>query len=125
MKRSLLYASIFTLALAGPLQAQTLSPGFSDLLDEQGFVVLSKRYTWLGRIVVTVSNGLYEREILLTRGSNQILQDNWTTIEQAPVTDTPSQTVIIGGESSRGGPGPGGPGGPGGAGGPGGPGGQP
>ncbi|WP_417415314.1 hypothetical protein [Hoeflea sp.] len=136
MNRSLLYMAIFTLTLAGPLQAQTLSPGFSELLEEQGFVVLSKRYTWLGRIVVNVSNGLYEREILISRGSNQILQDNWTRLEPGPAeTGGGASPKILrdprrggadrgrpGGLAGPGGPaGPAGPGGP--AGGPSGPGG--
>lgn len=123
MKRSLLYVVVFALSLAGPLQAQTLGPGFSQLLDGQGFVVLSKRYTWLGRIVVTVSNGLYEREILLSRGSNQILQDNWTLIDSVAGDDNGPPPAIAGGESRRGGPAAGGSGRPGGPGGPDGPGG--
>lgn len=102
MKQSSLFGLLLVLLLSAPAQAQTLTPGFSDLLEQQGFVVMSKRYTWLGRVAVYVSNGVYEREILLARGSNQILQDNWSLIEPDPANVSPGQPGTSRGASSNG-----------------------
>jgi len=117
MKQSSLFGLLLVLLLSAPVQAQTLTPGFSNLLEQQGFVVLSKRYTWLGRVVVYVSNGVYEREILIARGSNQILQDNWSLIEAGSAN--PANRTSAQPETTSAGPGAGtgGPGGQGGAGG--------
>jgi len=109
MIQSLVFAIGMVVLLSSPLQAQELSDGFSQFLKDQGFVVVSKRYTWLGRVAVNASNGVYEREILITRGSNQMLQDNWVLIETDPPTNITRKPARIGGERNGrgGGPGPG------------------
>ncbi|MGI9366618.1 MAG: hypothetical protein ACR2O8_15655 [Rhizobiaceae bacterium] len=57
--------------------AQTVSKEFEKSLNEQGFEIVSTGYTWLWRIVVHATDGKQDREILISRGSGQILQDNW------------------------------------------------
>ena len=81
MKRSLVMGIAIVCCLASSTQAQTVSEAFANSLKEQGFHIVSTRYTWLRRIVVEASNGTFEREILVSRGSEVVLQDLWRPIE--------------------------------------------
>ena len=81
-----IYMLLFVGFSLGPIsqsQAQSVSDEFELALQEQGFSIVSTGYTWLRRVVVRATNGTYEREIVIARGSGQILQDNWNLIGTA------------------------------------------
>ncbi len=76
LSRSLL-ALILVLACFTPVssKAQTVSDEIIQELADQGYSVISTRYTWLRRIVVTASDGVFERELLISRGTGVVLHD--------------------------------------------------
>ena len=69
--------------LISSASAQTLNDAFAKSLAEQGFVIESTKFTWLRRIVVQATNGTHNREIVVTRGSGRILQDNWSEVTRS------------------------------------------
>lgn len=75
--------TIASLSFPFPAIAQTVSDEIAQELADQGFTIVSTRYTWLRRIVVTASDGTFERELLVTRGTGVVLQDKWQRIEDA------------------------------------------
>lgn len=64
--------------------AQTVNNEIIQELADQGFSVVSTRYTWLRRIVVTASDGTFERELLITRGTGVVLHDKWRRVDTPP-----------------------------------------
>jgi hypothetical protein len=130
VQKSVVFAVLLSFYLTGSVGAQTVSDEYVKTLHDQGFVIVSTGYTWLRRIVIHASNGTYEREIVIARGSGQILQDNWTLIKRpldaASERNHYNQPVPPGpapggqgpgpGPGGQGGAGPGGQGGPGGGG---------
>ncbi|MDA8870069.1 hypothetical protein N9H93_01595 [Rhizobiaceae bacterium] len=97
MTRRLTLALLTYLFLAMPVQAQTVSDAFAAALEEQGFVIESTGYTWLWRTVVHATNGYHDREIVLARGSEQVLQDNWTVVAGATAQDATPPNLPTGG----------------------------
>ena len=65
-----------------PASAQDVSEDFEKSLNNQGFTIVSTGYTWLRRIVVQATDGVHDREIVIARGSGQVLQDNWEPAER-------------------------------------------
>lgn len=80
MLRILLFITIVTMAPLGAAQAQTVSDTVAQMLKSQGFTISSTRFTWLRRIAVEATNGVYVRDILVSRGEGVILQDEWHLI---------------------------------------------
>ncbi|GHA53638.1 hypothetical protein GCM10008927_19370 [Amylibacter ulvae] len=73
-------AIIVSLSMATPSfaqQATTPADALVRQLTNQGFTVTKRGRTWLGRTVITAHKGALEREIVVARGSGQILQDDW------------------------------------------------
>ena len=65
-----------------PLKAQEIPDYLRDQIIEiqnqmliEGFEVTSIGRTWLGRILIKASNGSVEREIVINRGSGQVIHD--------------------------------------------------
>lgn len=75
--RYVVFALVIASCMSSMAVAQTVSKEFEKSLNEQGFEIVSTGYTWLWRIVVHATDGKQDREILISRGSGQILQDNW------------------------------------------------
>ncbi|PIB24347.1 hypothetical protein BFP76_03785 [Amylibacter kogurei] len=71
---------IVSLAVATPSfaqQAATPADIVVRQLVNQGFTITNRGRTWLGRTIITAQKGMVEREIVVARGSGQILQDDW------------------------------------------------
>ncbi len=108
--------------LAAPVQAQTVSPDITEALTEQGYTITGTRYTWLRRIVVEATNGVYDREILISRGAGIVLQDNIQPIApKGKTAEPPLEPPPVSGKApppsgAAPGPGPGPESGPGGGG---------
>lgn len=79
----LVLAVALVVGFAGAAPAQTVSDELAQTLSAQGFEVVSTRYTWLRRIVVTATNGEFSREILVARGAGIILDDKWKRLDTA------------------------------------------
>lgn len=79
----LVLAVALVIGFAGAAPAQTVSDELTQTLNAQGFEVVSARYTWLRRIVVTATDGEYSREILVARGAGVILDDKWKRLDMA------------------------------------------
>ena len=77
--RHILFGVLIAFCVSSTAGAQTVSKEFENALNDQGFEIVSTGYTWLWRIVVHATNGEHDREIVISRGSEQILQDNWRT----------------------------------------------
>ncbi|MEM9733266.1 MAG: hypothetical protein AAF903_07250 [Pseudomonadota bacterium] len=75
-----LFVGVFIACQASIVSAQTLSDGFVEALNKQGFEIQSVGRTWLFRTLVVATDGVHRREIVIARGSGQILQDNWTRL---------------------------------------------
>ena len=78
--RYFVLALVFASCMSSMAAAQTVSKEFEKSLNDQRFEIVSTGYTWLWRIVVHASNGEQDREIVISRGSGQILQDNWRPV---------------------------------------------
>lgn len=77
---SLVLALALMLGTPTHIQAQDVNDALAQELSDQGFTVVSTRYTWLRRIVVEATDGEFNREILVSRRSGVVLQDNWERI---------------------------------------------
>ena len=73
---------IYLTSGAIPLKAQEIPDYLRDQIIEiqnqiliEGFEVTSIGRTWLGRILIKASNGSVEREIVINRGSGQVIHD--------------------------------------------------
>ena len=103
--------------------AQSVSERTQTQLEAQGYEVYDTGTTWLGRLVFKARNETHDRELVVSRGSGEILHDVVT--ERSDKSRDKSGKADRGKGPGKDGKGPGGPGGggPGGGGeGPGGPG---
>lgn len=72
--KTLLTAGLISLCLAMPAKAATLETIVQQLKD-QGYTEIEIYRTWLGRIRIEAENSSHEREIILNRGTFEILRD--------------------------------------------------
>lgn len=94
------------LCAAPVAQAQTIPAPIVQSLTAQGFTITSKRFTWLGRIYVEASNGTVRRQILIARGSGQILQDRYVALDTGNAEPSVQNQTDSDGETKLGAPQP-------------------
>lgn len=76
MKRCLIMITLLANCTLGTASfAQDVPDALTDQLKNQGFTVVETGRTWLGRILVRATDGTTDREIVLERGSGQVLHD--------------------------------------------------
>ena len=74
MKKLLLAVSLLS-GLAGPGWAQTVEQQVLSALAAQGYVIIEKGYTFLGRLRIVAENDEIHREIVVNPGTGEILRD--------------------------------------------------
>lgn len=73
--RNLILGMVFLLAASLPSWAQTPEEMIIASLEEQGYHVVTRDRTWLGRIWLLVENGEVRREIVFNPGTGEIMRD--------------------------------------------------
>lgn len=73
--RKLVLGLAFLAAMAVPGWAQTPEEMIVASLEEQGYHVVTRDRTWLGRIWLLVENGEVRREIVFNPGTGEIMRD--------------------------------------------------
>ena len=93
----LLMAMVLWVGMAPALVAATVEERLVAGLQEQGYTVLEKGYTFLGRLRIVAENDLIHREIVVNPGTGEILRDyaiylSDMTPAQIQMTDTDSRS---------------------------------
>lgn len=89
-KRDFLLLPALVLLATPPALAQTVPEALAQRLAEEGFEIVETGRTWLGRTLIKARKEGQEREIVLERGSGQILHDRQRSAD-LPDTPAPSE----------------------------------
>ena len=73
MKKALVLA--LALLVAQPVAAQTREAQLLAQLEAQGFVLVEKRISWLGRIILDLENETHEREVIFNPVNGSVMRD--------------------------------------------------
>ena len=95
MKKLLLAVSLLS-GLAGPGWAQTVEQQILSALATQGYVIIEKGYTFLGRLRIVAENGEIHREIVVNPGTGEILRDYAVMLPGRPAPALPGQPASSG-----------------------------
>lgn len=84
MKKLLISALLFA-GLTQVMGAQTVEERLLAGLQTQGYTVLEKGYTFLGRLRIVAENGEIHREIVVNPGTGEILRDYAVYLSDLPL----------------------------------------
>ena len=73
--RSLILGAVIAAGLGFAGLAQTPEQQIVDSLEAQGYHLVTRDWTWLGRIWIVVENGDLRREIVFNPSTGEILRD--------------------------------------------------
>ena len=90
--RRLVLGVAFLAAMAVPVWAQTPEEMIVASLEEQGYHVVTRDRTWLGRVWLLVENGEVRREIVFNPGTGEIMRDYAVMIAEAERDSSRSKT---------------------------------
>ncbi len=73
MKKNLVL--VLALLIAQPAQSQTQETQLLEQLQSQGFVLVEKSTSWLGRIIFDLENDTHEREVIFNPVNGSVMRD--------------------------------------------------
>lgn len=91
--KKLLIAAMFWAGLAQAGWTQTVEERLLSDLQSQGYAILEKGYTFLGRLRIVAENGEIHREIVVNPGTGEILRDYAVYISDLPLEMPDRQTA--------------------------------
>lgn len=103
--RKLVLGLAFLAAMTVPSWAQTPEEMIIASLEEQGYHVVMRDRTWLGRIWLLVENGEVRREIVFNPGTGEVMRDYAVmiaTTERDSSRPSTGATTAVAAASSKG-----------------------
>jgi hypothetical protein len=92
----LLLGTAVAVMLALPVRAETPEQSIMASLEAQGYHLVVRDRTWLGRIWMIVESDDLRREIVFNPGTGEILRDYAVMLAQAEPTDRKTQRTSTG-----------------------------